>query len=233
MQQEVKRERKRDLNGASIVLAGATGGLGRVLGARLVKSGARLVLFGRDAGRLDALGLPGPHAIGDVADGEACRRAVELAVAQSGRLDGVVNAAGVVAFGAVEGLADATVDELLATNLIGPLRLTQAALPALERGGFIAQLSAVVAERPTAGMALYSATKAALTAFDRALARELRKRRIDVIDIRPPHMETGLAARPIAGEAPRLLTGLDPDRAAERILAAIENGEHEIASDDF
>jgi len=224
---------KRSLQGASVLLAGASGGLGRALGARLDEAGAKLVLFGRSASRLAASGLPGPHALGDIADADACRRAVERAVAHHGRLDGVVNAAGVVAFGSVESLQDPVVDELLATNLIGPLRLVQAALPVLEEGGFVAQVSAVVAERPTAGMAFYSATKAALTAFDHALARELRRRRVDVLDIRPPHLATGLDSRPIAGEPPRLAAGLAPDRAAERILRAIEDGERELGSPAF
>jgi len=224
---------KRNLNGASILLAGASGGLGRALGARLDAAGAKLLLFGRSASRLEQSGLPGPRAIGEIADAQACREAVAQAVAHHGRLDGVLNAAGVVAFGPVETLSDPVVDELLATNLIGPLRLVQAALPALEEGGFLAQLSAIVAERPTAGMAFYSATKAALTAFDHALARELRRRRIDVLDIRPPHLATGLDSRPIAGEPPRLAEGLAPDRAAERIVRAIEDGERELASNAF
>jgi cyclic-di-GMP-binding biofilm dispersal mediator protein len=224
---------KRSLKGASVLLAGASGGLGRALGARLDEAGAKLLLFGRSASRLEASGLPGPQVMGDISDAESCRRAVEQAVAIHGRLDGVVNAAGVVAFGPVESLRDPVVDDLLATNLIGPLRLVQAALPALEEGGFLAQVSAIVAERPTAGMAFYSATKAALTAFDHALARELRRRRIDVLDIRPPHLATGLDSRPIAGEPPRLAEGMAPDRAAERIVRAIEDGDRELGSDAF
>jgi len=53
-------------------------------------------------------------------------------------------------------------------------------------------------------MAAYSATKAGLTAFDKAAAAEFRRRQIRVIDIRPTHTETGLANRPIAGRSPRL-----------------------------
>ncbi len=224
---------KRDLNEASIVLAGATGGLGREIARRLEKAGANLVLFGRDENRIASLDLPGPRVIGDLADSEACRSAVNHALSAYGRLDGVINAAGVVAFGDVEELTDAVVDELLATNLIGPLRLARAALPELAEGGFLANVSAVVAERPMPGMALYSATKAALTALDQALAKELRRRHIDVIDLRPPHTETGLAERPIAGVAPKLPIGLTPDCVAERIVRAIQEGEREVASGAF
>lgn len=224
---------QRSLDGASIVLAGASGGLGSAIGARLAKQGARLVLFARDEQRLTALDLPGTRIAGDYRDGDACQVAVDAALTEHGRLDGIVNAAGVVAFGGVQALSDEVMDALLLANLVGPVRLARAALPHLPEGGFIANLSAIVAERPTAGMALYSATKAALTAFDQALARELRRRRIDVIDIRPPHTETGLAERPIAGEAPRLPRGLSPDVVAARIVEAIQGGAREVASRDF
>jgi NAD(P)-dependent dehydrogenase (short-subunit alcohol dehydrogenase family) len=223
---------KRDLVGARVVLAGATGGLGREIGRELVAAGASLVLFARDRGRLEALDLPGPRVAGDLADAGACREAVEQARASFGGLDGVVNAAGVVAFGELGALSDPVLDELLCANLIGPVRLIRAALPVLS-GGFIAQLSAVVAERPMPGMAFYSATKAAMTALDQALAKELRRRGIDVIDLRPPHTETGLATRPIDGVAPRLPVGLAPERVAARVVAAIVDRERVVTSTAF
>ena len=209
---------KRNLKGARVVLAGATAVLGREIGFGLIDAGASLVLFARDSDRLDALDLPGPRGVGDVADGEACRQAVDTARSSLGGLDGVINATGVVAFGDLETLSEAVLDELLSTNLIGPVRLTRAALPALAEGGFIAHLSAVVAERPMPGMAFYSATKAVLTALDQALAKALRRRGIDVIDLRPPHTETGLAQRPLCGVAPKLPPGLSPRRVADRVL---------------
>jgi short-subunit dehydrogenase len=82
-------------------------------------------------------------------------------------------------------------------------------------------------------MVAYGASNAALTAADRALTRELRRAGVDVIDVRPPHTETGLAGRPLAGEAPRLPRGLDPDAVVRRVLDAIEEGRAEVASADF
>jgi len=223
----------RKLDGASIVVAGASGALGSEVGARLVKAGARLVLFGRDASRLAAVELSGVSVTGDLADSRACEQAIATAQSSYGRLDGIVNAAGAVAFGPAEELSDEVMETLLIANFLGPVRLVRAALPHLGEGGFVANLSAIVAEHPTAGMAFYSATKAALTAFDRALARELRRQKVDVIDIRPPHTETGLAQRPVAGTAPRLPQGLAPDVVAQKIVEAIERGAREVASDDF
>ena len=223
----------RNLEGSSVILAGASGGLGAAIGSRLERRGARLVLVGRDATRLSSVGTRGIPVVGDLADPERCASAVATALSAHGRLDGVVNAAGVVAFGEVGSLSDEVIHTLLAANLIGPIRLMRAAIPRIEPGGFIVNLSAIVAEQPTAGMASYSATKAALTAFDRALVRELRRLRIDVIDVRPPHTETGLADRPVAGKAPRLPAGLAPGAVADRIVEAIVAGARELAASDF
>ena len=94
-------------------------------------------------------------------------------------------------------------------------------------------VSAVVAEQPTAGMAAYSASKAALAAFDAAAGRELRRARIRLLDARPPHTETGLASHPVAGTAPTLPRGLDPAAVAARIVAAVENGERDLPAHAF
>jgi cyclic-di-GMP-binding biofilm dispersal mediator protein len=56
---------------------------------------------------------------------------------------------------------------------------------------------------------------------------------VDVVDVRPPHTETGLAARPLGGQAPRLPTGLEPSVVAEAVLDAVEAGRGELASDAF
>ena len=107
-------------------------------------------------------------------------------------------------------------------------------LPLLEESqGFVLQISAVVAERPMPRMAAYSASKAALSAVATALRTELRRSRVDVYDVRPPHTETGLATRPIAGEAPALPTGLDPVDVARRIVEALVAGEHDLAAGAF
>ncbi len=225
---------ERTLDGASVVLVGASGGLGRQLARQLSDIGARLTLAARDRGALDALGIDAPMVTADLRDAEAGRMIVDTALSAYGRIDGVVNAAGVVAFGSLADTADEVIEDLFLTNVLGPLWLMRAAIPALsESRGFIANISAVVAEQPLPGMAAYAASKAALTAADRALTRELRAAGITVTDARPPHTETGLADRPIAGTAPRLREGLQPEAVAGRIIAAIRAGEREIPAADF
>jgi cyclic-di-GMP-binding biofilm dispersal mediator protein len=151
-----------------------------------------------------------------------------------GGLDGLVNAAGVMAFGSLAEHDDDTIEELFLTNAMGPLWLVRGVLPLLQASqGFIVQLSGVVAEKPLPGMSVYAATKGALMAADTALTRELRRVKVRIVDARPPHTETGLATRPILGTAPALPEGLAPDAVAERIVRAIEAGETSIPSTAF
>ena len=225
---------ERSLAGASVVVTGASGGIGRHIARQLADAGARLTLAARDRSALEALGIDATLVSADLRDAEAGRTIVSAAVAANHRLDGLVNAAGVVAFGPLADTDDDVIEDLFLTNVLGPLWLMRAAIPPLtESRGFIANISAVVAEQPLTGMAAYAASKAALTAADRALARELRAAGISVTDARPPHTETGLADRPIAGTAPRLKEGLQPDVVARRIVAAIIVGEREISADAF
>ena len=191
-----------DLEDASALIVGATGGLGSRIARLLAERGARLTLVGRTADRVDALDVPGEKLTLDLRFPSNVGRAVEAAVAAGGGLDVVVNAAGVVAFGPVAELAVDTVEELFLLNTFMPMVLAKAALAHLREGGVIVNVSAVVAERAMPGMAAYSASKAALTSFDAALAREARRARVRVIDVRPPHTEPGLAGHPVAGETP-------------------------------
>lgn len=215
-----------DLSGARVLVVGATGTLGGHISDELASRGAHLALSGRDADRLaaraDALGAVAIPA--DLRTTSSPAQVVRDARARLGGLDGLVQSAGVVAFGPVEAVEDTTLDELVVTNLLAPIRLARAAIGTFgSSGGVIVNVSAIVAEMPTAGMAGYSASKAALTAFDRALAREVRRRGVRVLDARPPHLDTGLETRPIAGEAPALKAGRSPRDAARRIVDAMED----------
>lgn len=222
-----------------VLVAGATGGLGAAISRQLAQQGARLTLHGRDIARLQSLGLDAALVTGDLRQPDTAERVTTAAVEAHGRLDGLIVASGAVAFGPVTDVPDAVLVDLFQINTLAPIRLLRAALPHLttsareDRSPFVVHLSAVVAERPTAGMAAYSASKAALTAFDAAAGRELRRAGIRLLDARPPHTETGLADRPLAGVAPRLSTGLDPDAVAVRVITALRHDERDLPSTAF
>ncbi len=217
----------RDLNGAVVAVVGATGGLGSSLTDVLVGRGASVVRANRSGGAGSDLAI-------DIRDVEAGDALVEYAIAQYGRLDGVVIAAGIVAFGDLVDTDDVVIEELFLTNALGPMWLAKRVLPALrDTNGFLVNFSGVVAESPMPGMAAYSASKAAAAAATEAIRREFRRAKVSVIDARPPHTETGLATRPLAGTAPKMPTGLEPHAVAERVISAVERGDASVASTDF
>lgn len=219
-----------DLSGKVFVIVGASGALGSRLANRLADAGASLTLTARSADSLPS----GEHTIeADLREPDAGQRIIDAARAHHGRIDGVVIAAGITAFGPLAEIDDDTVDDLVLVDFLGPLRVLRAALPVVEPGGVIASISAVLAEQPVGGMATYSAVKAAASALFIATAKEARRSRIRVLDIRPPHTETGLADRAIAGEAPRMPTGANPDAVADRIVAALVGGERDLPSSEF
>ena len=225
------------ISGAHVLIVGATGGLGAAVSRQLAAQGAVLTLAARSPERLAALAAELGDAVldtatGDLAAGGVPDRLVTRAHAAK-PLHGVVFAAGVVAFGDIADLDDDVLYRLFLVNLVAPIRIARAAAGLLPPGGFLANISAVVADQPMKGMAAYSATKAGLTGFDRAAAAELRRRQIRVLDIRPPHTETGLADRPIAGQSPRLPAGASPERVAARILRAIAGDERDLPAGEF
>lgn len=226
--------RMTELRDKNILVVGASGGLGAPIARALAAAGARLTLSGRDLDRLRQIGLTGATTVvAELTDPNAGRQLVDTVIDHHGRLDGVVFAAGVVAFGSATDLDDDVVDELLLVNFLAPLRLTRAALAVLPAGGFVVNVSAVVAETPVANMSAYAASKAALTAFDAAARIEARRKKIRIVDARPPHTETGLALRPIAGQAPKLPTGLSPSSVADRVVRAIAADEVDLPSSAF
>ncbi|KQO47545.1 MULTISPECIES: SDR family oxidoreductase [unclassified Frigoribacterium] len=224
-----------DLDGAVVLVAGASGGLGVRVAAMLEDEGAVVV---RAARRPDSLSGPGAY-FADLRDPSGGAALVRSALDEHGRLDGVVVAAGVVAFGAAKDLDDDTLDELVATNALGPIRLLRDAHTALAQSAaagrkpFVVTISGVVSEAPTVGMAAYSASKAALAAFVSAAGREYRRDGIRVLDARPGHTDTGLATRAVAGQAPAFGAALDPDAVAERIVRAIVDGEKDLPGSAF
>ena len=218
----------RDLTGTTIVIIGATGVLGSCLARQLADAGVHVAAIVRDSASLDPA-VVSAHAVADITDHAALRSAF----AGLGPIDGVINAAGAVAFGTLAELDDETLTELFAINAIGPIVALRESTPHIKEGGFFVNISGVVALQPVAGLAAYSASKAAAWSAMTSVARELRRQKIDVIDARPPHTETGLATRPLSGTAPNLPVGLDPNVVAARLIAGIADGERDLPVEAF
>jgi NAD(P)-dependent dehydrogenase (short-subunit alcohol dehydrogenase family) len=217
------------------LVTGASRGLGRALTTALADRGWRLVLDGRDAGRLAATvaTLPRPELVtavaGDVADPQ--HRAA-LAAAVGPRLDLLVNNASDLGPSPLPHLADLHADEflrLLAVNTVAPLGLVQAVLPALRSAhGTVVDISSDAAVEAYAGWGGYGASKAALDQLTAVLAVEHPELRIFAVD--PGDMATDMHQAAFPGEdisdrpapetvVPALLALVDGDLPSGRYRA--------------
>jgi short-subunit dehydrogenase len=220
-----------ELNGTRILVAGATGVLGSALATGLSAQGAKLALAGRNARRLAALGeeLDAPVARLDLTEPGTIAACVRDSAAALGGLDALVIATGVAAFGPEPELGADVVHELFAVNATGPIALVGAALEHFGAAATIVGLSAVVAEHPTAGMAAYSASKAALSAYLAALRRERRRFGLTVLDVRPSHLDTRFETRALKGSPPDLPAAADHRAVVAQIVDAMRDGRRELA----
>ncbi len=217
-----------------VLVLGATGVLGQAIAGRLAGRGAQLGFIGRSAEKTAALADEWGadfHDTAELLDTAALAQVIGRGADALGGLDGLVIATGVAAFGPAITEDDAVVDELFAVNTLGPMAAVRAAAARMTDGGSIAVLSAVLVDVPTAGMAAYSASKAALSTWLEVTRRELRRNRISILDARPPHMETGLAERALAGEVPKMPAGHDVDEVAGLIVDGLYADNKELVAD--
>ncbi|MEW6677832.1 MAG: SDR family oxidoreductase [Pseudomonadota bacterium] len=221
-----------ELNNARILLTGATGGLGRALAEQLSKSGAALLLAGRDNGRLEQLraSLTGPAGILQADLNTAEGIATARQAAREFNVNVLINNAGVGCFGLLEQQAWEEVEQVLHTNLATPIRLTQALLPWLmaQPQAAIVNMGSTFGSLPFAGFSAYSAAKAGLRGFSQALRRELADTRVEVIHLAPRAIDTPLNSPQV--NALNQALGNHSDRAedvAAQIVATLKRGDRE------
>ncbi len=177
-----------ELSGKAVVVIGATGAFGGLMARSLRARGAevRLVVRRPDALASDLSDLP--VAVADIRTRrEVASALAEVALGRS--LDGIVNCAGVVAFGRVGELSEEVASELMGGNSLGVLNVTSLASSHLSPGGFLVSFTGVAADMPVIGMDAYCASKAAAKMAMAVAARELRREKIRVIDVRAPHSQ--------------------------------------------
>ena len=171
------------LGGQVAIVTGAGRGIGRAVAHALVREGAAVALAARTRQELAAVAAEirqeGGRALAvptDVTQDTAVEALVEQTVAELGRVDLLVTAAGVAAFGPVSGSKPGDWDAMLTVNLRATMVCCRAVLPAMtrQRKGTIVNVASIAATRAIAGAAVYSATKAGVVAFSRALAEEVR-----------------------------------------------------------
>ena len=202
------------------LVTGASRGIGRAIAKALAAEGARVVVGSRDAARLAEVvaeieGAGGrAEAIAlDVADRGSVEAGVAHVVAAHGRIDHLVNNAGVARDNLLVRMKDEEWQQVLATNLTGVFLCTQAALKPMlkQRSGRIVNITSVVGLAGNAGQANYAASKAGIVGFTKSVAREVASRGITANAVAPGFVETDM-------------TAAMTDKAREAVLGAIPMG---------
>ena len=187
-----------DLTGTVALVTGGSRGIGAATAKRLARAGAAVALSynaspDRAQAVVDAISETGGTAQAyqaDAADPEAVAALVEQVAADHGGLDILVNNAGVYRAGPVHDFSDADYDASLDVNVRGTFAAIRAAVPHLRDGGRIVNVGSVVAGVGFPGLAVYSASKAAVTALSGVVAKELGGRRITVNTVHPGPIDT-------------------------------------------
>ncbi|WP_328864339.1 SDR family NAD(P)-dependent oxidoreductase [Streptomyces sp. NBC_00304] len=172
-----------------VAITGAGTGIGRATAHAFAAEGATVLAIGRRPGPLEETAAGHDRIVPLVADitgpGEP-ERIVRTAQETYGRLDVLVNNAAVVRSAALDAVTTEIIEPQIATNLVAPLLLSQAALPLLEAsGGVIVNISTSIGQRGWPGGSVYAATKMAMELFTRTWAVELAPRGIRVVAVAP------------------------------------------------
>ncbi len=192
------------LAGRAALVTGASRGIGRAAALALARAGADVLAgFKTNEGEaraladeVAALGRRAAIRGGDVAEAAAAQGLVDAALAAFGRLDILVNAAGILREGFLMMATDAAIEETLRANVLGTMNAARAAIRPMmkQRSGAIVNVSSVAATRGLPGQAAYAASKGAVNAFTRQLARELARWEIRVNAVAPGAIETYMLA---------------------------------------
>jgi NADP-dependent 3-hydroxy acid dehydrogenase YdfG len=190
-----------ELSGKAVAITGASSGIGEATALTLAKAGASVALGARRKDRIDELAAriedEGGTAVAlevDVSDEAAARGFIEAAHERLGRLDTLVNNAGVMLLGPVEQADSGDWRTMINVNLLGVLYCTHAALPIMlgQESGDIVNISSVAGRFARAGNAVYAATKFGVGAFSEGLRNEITERGVRVTLIEPGFVDTEL-----------------------------------------
>jgi 3-oxoacyl-[acyl-carrier protein] reductase len=192
-----------NLQGRIALVTGASQGIGRACALELARAGATVALAARNEAKLAAVAAEIEAAGGqaaafalDVSSEESIKAGAKAVIERLGKVEILVNNAGITRDGLMMAMKRADWDDVLGTNLTGAFLLTQALLrPMLKnRWGRIVNISSVVGRTGQAGQANYAASKAGLIGLTRSMAREFASRGITVNAVAPGYIETPMTA---------------------------------------
>lgn len=222
-----------NLTGKRIVLTGATGGIGHALALQLVQQGAELKLVGRDQARLDGLAAElraaGGQADSFVADLSSAEDCMQLA--QRAECEVLINGAGQMYFGQFSTMESQQIECLMHTNLLAPMLLTRAYLPAMlqSKEAMIVNVGSTFGSLGFGFFTSYCASKFGLRGFSEALRRELQDGNVKVLYVAPRAVDTPFNTASVQAFNQATHTKVDsPEWVAQNIVAAIQGDKKEL-----
>jgi short-subunit dehydrogenase len=213
------------LAGSVCLVTGATGGIGLATASALATAGADVIVSGRNRAALEMIAdeTRGTALLCDLAEPGAGSRLAQDALAARGRVDVLVNCAGIGLFGAAAELGPDDVERLMRVNVTAPIELTSALLPGMlaRRQGHVVNLGSIVAHVGHRGEAVYAASKAAIAIFSESLRDELHGTGVSVSLISPGAVDTPFFATRGAPYDRRWPAPVGAERIADAIVAAV------------
>jgi len=206
-----------------VLVSGAAGGIGAAIARRFVAAGWKVAATDLDAARLHALDPASlvARVPGDIREAAACRAVVERVAGVTGRIDALVNAAGVWREGPVEDCSEEDFDVVVDVNLKGTFFMCAAAIPHLRRTrGCIVNISSDAGHQGNTGAAAYCASKGGVTIFTKALALELAPHGVRANTVSPGDVDT-----PMLRFQADNYGGGNPGRYLSGLLAQYPQGE--------
>ncbi|HWA10169.1 MAG TPA: SDR family NAD(P)-dependent oxidoreductase [Opitutaceae bacterium] len=226
------------LAGKTVLVTGASRGIGATLAEEFARAGARVVLSARTAGvialagKLRAAGHAAEALAGDVADDAHVKALAQLCRAKFGGLDVLVNNAGVLVPGRLGMVRLDDVRRMFEVNVLAALNLTQYAIRLFPKGkgGAIVNLASIAGTQGADGLAAYGASKAAIVGFTRAAAKELAAQKIRVNAVAPGFVETDMTRQFAPEVVERTVAGIRLGRIGQP--ADVARAVLFLASDD-
>lgn len=207
-------------HGRTVLIAGGAGGMGRAIAARFSAAGAAVWVGDVDRAALAATGAGLRTIELDVTQVADCAQAVESVVRETGRLDLLVNAAGVWSEGRADEASEADWDWVVNVNLKGTFFMCRHAVPHLEKvGGAIINISSDAGVIGNKGAAIYCASKGGVNLLTKAMALELAERGVRVNAVCPCDVET-----PMIEYQANKFGGGDPEGYKRALLARYPQG---------